>query len=284
MMETTLGRNGEIPATIYTDSAQLAQTLADYILANIAQAAKEGRTFYLGCPTGRSPFETYQEMGRRAGKRQQSLSHLVLVMMDDYVLPTADGGFEHCPADAHYSCRRFVYEDMQDVFNAGLPEEKQLKRENIWFPNPGNPAAYDQRIAEAGGVDLFIVASGASDGHIAFNPVGTSADSPSRIIELAEETRTDNLGTFPEFQSLEDVPKHGISIGLKSICEQSKQIVLIIHGEHKQTTVERLNALDSFCNEWPVSIVFNAAGTVSAWMDEAAATKMFTTEHTEDTE
>ncbi len=270
--KTVIGKGKNKKLTyVFSTPEDLAANLAEKILEMIKKAKINNKQFFLGCPTGRSPFDTYREIGKLAGERKQDLSHLILVMMDDYVLPDSNGGFKHCPSDAHYSCRRFVYEDMQAVFNEGLSEEKQLQRENIWFPDPSDPAAYDVRIKTAGGVDLFIVASGASDGHIAFNPAGTPSNAPSRIIRISESTRKDNLGTFPEFRNLSEVPEHGISIGLKSISELSKQIVLIIHGEHKQYSVQRLNKLDSFSKEWPVSIIYNALGEVSVWLDERAA-------------
>ena len=55
------------------------------------------------------------------------LGHLVIAMMDDYVVPAGDGGFEHCPADAHYSCRRFAREEITGPLNeaaaVGVPDE-----------------------------------------------------------------------------------------------------------------------------------------------------------------
>ncbi len=44
----------------------------------------------------------------------------------------------------------------------------------LWYADPADPAAYDRRIAAAGGIDLFLLASGASDGHVAFNPPGSA--------------------------------------------------------------------------------------------------------------
>jgi len=270
MKTSHLGIMNKIPVNLFADAESLARQLARYICDSIAKATAKQRPFYLGCPTGRSPFETYQHMGRVIAERQQDLSCLVLVMMDDYVVPAEEGGFQLCRPDAHYSCRRFAYTDMQDVFNAGIPSGKQLTRDRIWFPDPNDPGAYDQRIANAGGVDLFIVASGASDGHLAFNPAGLAVNSPSRIVELTDATRTDNLGTFPEFKEITEVPTHGLSIGLHVIAALSKEIVLILHGAHKAPSVERLNTLSSFDENWPVSIVFDARGSVTAYIDESA--------------
>ena len=54
--------------------------------------------------------------------------------------------------------------------------------------------AYDRRIADAGGVDLFVVAIGGDDGHVVFNPPGTLCESYTRIVELASTPGTTTLG------------------------------------------------------------------------------------------
>ena len=166
-------------------------------------AAKTG-PFLLGCPGGRSPRPVYAALAAH----RLDLSRLVIVMMDDYLIETQDG-FDHVDANAHYSCRRFARDEIQSVLNADLPPARRIPDTSIWFPDPRFPADYDRRISDAGGIDFFLLASGASDGHVAFNPQGSPADSITRIVTLAEQTRRDNLATFPDFASLDEVPRHG---------------------------------------------------------------------------
>jgi glucosamine-6-phosphate deaminase len=195
------------------------------------------------------------------------LSHLVIAMMDDYVVPAGDGGFEHCPAGAHYSCRRFVRDEIAEPLNeaaaAGVPDE------HVWLPDPRDPPAYRARLGDAGGVDLFIVASGASDGHVAFVKPGTPLDSDMAIIELAESTRRDNLATFPDFGSLDAVPGHGVSVGLGTIRDLSRQVRLIIHGEEKRLAARRVLEAGDFDPEWPATFIHRCRGA-QIWLDEAA--------------
>jgi glucosamine-6-phosphate deaminase len=180
-------------------------------------------------------------------------------MMDDYVVPTA-GGYEFCPAEAHYSCRRFAEEEIRAVFNRGLAPAMQLKRENVWFPDPARPQTYDERIQAAGGVDLFLLASGATDGHVAFNPPGTPADKATQIVPLANTTRHDNLATFPQFRSLAEVPAHGVSVGLGTIARLSREVLLVLHGAGKAPAFRQLVRCDGFTPRWPASIVFRCKG------------------------
>ena len=188
-------------------------------------------------------------------------------MMDDYVLPAVDGGYEHCPADAHYSCRRFAREEIAGLLDAsaavGIPPEQ------VWLPDPRDPSAYGDRLVEAGGVDLFIVASGASDGHVAFVKPGTPLDSGVSIIPLAETTRRDNMATFPEFDSLDEVPDHGVSVGLGTIRDVSAQVRLIIHGADKRTAATRVLEADDFDPAWPATFIHRCRGA-QIWLDEAA--------------
>ena len=52
---------------------------------------------------------------------------------------------------------------------------------------PADPEGYEQRLADAGGIDLFLLASGAGDGHVAFNPPGADRDT---FKDTAEATKT----------------------------------------------------------------------------------------------
>ena len=65
--------------------------------------------------------------------------------------------------------------------------------------------------------------------HIAFNEPGSSFDSETRVVDLDEQTIEDNSRFF---DSVDDVPKQAITMGLKTIMK-SKKIVLMANGVHK---------------------------------------------------
>ena len=153
-----------------------AEAIGSALAAEIAQRHdRPSGPFLLGCPGGRSLRTTYAALAR--GPR---LPRLVVVMMDEYV---------GAPADAHHSCTRFAHDEIAAPL--GVPPER------VWLPDPSEPEAYDDRIVDAGGIDLFLLASGASDGHVAFCPPGSPRDGRTAVLELAESTRRDNLATFP---------------------------------------------------------------------------------------
>jgi glucosamine-6-phosphate deaminase len=234
---------------VFADADELGARLADEILT--AYDADGGGQFLLGCPGGRSPRSTY----RALAARQRRLDRLVVVMMDEYVV---DG--RAAAADAHYSCRRFASEE--------LARPLVLRPEQVWLPDPADPASYDEQIAAAGGIDLFLLASGASDGHVAFLTPGSPRGGRTAVVELAESTRRDNLATFPDFESVDAVPRHGVSVGLATIAD-ARRVRLVLHGRDKRHAAERLLALDAFDPSWPASIVHDCVDA-QIWLDEAA--------------
>lgn len=240
---------------IYPDPESLGEALAGDILRGLADSTRKGRRFLLGCPAGRSQQRTLRALGRLAARKRQSLANLVVVMMDDYVL-RRDGRWIFPSANAHFSCHRYAQRGVLRVLNHGQPKERRVSPENVWFPDPAAPRDYDRRLKAAGGVDLFLLASGTSDGHVAFNRPGSRADSPTRILRIADATRRDNMATFPRFRTLSEVPRHGVSVGLGTIARLSKAVALIIHGEAKQRAVRTLLSRRRFRRSWPVSIIY----------------------------
>src|SRR5688500_212688 len=154
----------------------IGEDVAERLLARIESARVEGKRFLLGSPTGRTPKPVYAAMARRLAETPQDIAHVVLVMMDEYLVE-GTRGLEYAPASALWSCRYFARVEIAERLNAGLSRNRHLKESSIWFPDPRDPAAYDARIADAGGIDYFILASGASDGHVAFNQPGSARDS-----------------------------------------------------------------------------------------------------------
>ncbi|MBK7834271.1 MAG: hypothetical protein IPJ56_18365 [Gemmatimonadetes bacterium] len=120
-----------------------------------------------------------------------------------------------------------------------------------------------------GGIDCFVLASGASDGHVAFNPPGSPRDSRTRIIPLSEETRRDNLQTFPSFGTLETVPHHGVSVGVATIAA-SREAIMLAMGVGKRLTVSRMRAADCYQADWPATLIHDVA-TAQIVVDAAAS-------------
>ena len=200
----------------------------------LAREIAELRPSLLGCPGGRSLVSTYRALAAAGA----DLSATTIVMMDEYV--------PEPPPDAHHSCRAFALREIAAPLG--------IAPERVWLPDPEDSDAYDERIEAAGGIDLFLLASGASDGHVAFLAPGSPLEGRTSVVRLAESTRRDNLATFPAFSSVDEVPEHGVSVGLATI-RAARRLRLVLHGPHKREATERLLALDGFDPDWPASVV-----------------------------
>lgn len=88
---------------------------------------------------------------------------------------------------------------------------------------------------------------------MAFNPPGSPVTSRTRIVELARQTRVDNLATFPEFEALEDVPGHGLTVGVATIVENSRAAAMVVTGADKQTAFGRLASSGGYDPQWPAT-------------------------------
>src|SRR5208337_3033271 len=88
--------------------------------------------------------------------------------------------------------------------------------------------AYEQAIADAGGIDLQLLGIGRT-GHIGFNEPGSGRDSRTRLIALDRITRADAASDFFGESS---VPRRAITMGVGTILS-AKRILLLALGEHK---------------------------------------------------
>jgi len=229
----------------------LARNLALEILK---QLKKRGR-FVLGCPGGRSLKKTYYYLGRLSYELNISLDQLTIIMMDEYV-EKIRGQYKLVNPDSHFSCVRFSKQVIKRLLNYKKNHITSLKTKNILFPDIENPNAYDSIIKKLGGIDIFLLASGSSDGHVAFNNAYSKLSQKTHITKLSIKTRKDNMKTFPNFEKLNEVPKYGLTVGLKTISSLAKKGILVLTGEEKKEALRKIKKLNKFDVIWPVSIVF----------------------------
>ena len=88
---------------------------------------------------------------------------------------------------------------------------------------------YDNLISELGGIDLQLLGIGL-DGHIGFNEPDDNFTKATHIVTLDPSTIEANARFF---QSIDDVPKKAITMGMGAIM-QAKKILLIANGKNKK--------------------------------------------------
>lgn len=235
----------------------IGEYVASQLLERIARARHGGRRFLLGFPTGRTPRPILQEMARRLSVTTQDLSHVVLVMMDEYLV-SVSGALAYASGDEPWSAQSFARVQIVGPLNAVLAPAHRLREDSVWFPDPRNPAEYENRITDAGGIAFFLLACGATDGHVAFNSPGSARESRTRIIPLSDDTRRDNLQTFPTFGTLANVPHHGVSVGIATIASSS-EAMMVVWGVGKRLTLSRMRGAERYDPLWPATVIHECA-------------------------
>ena len=199
-----------------------------------------------------------------------ALDHVVIVMMDEYLVDSTEGLVAE-DVDALHSCTRFARVEIVGPLNVAAPAGRGIAAEHLWVPDPADPGAYDTLLTDAGGIDLFLLASGASDGHLAFNPPGSALDSTTRVVALPDTTRTDNLATFPSFGGdLDAVPRHGVTVGLGTVRTQSASVLMLVHGEGKGLAARRIAGAEHHDVDWPATVLADCTDA-HLFVDLAAA-------------
>jgi glucosamine-6-phosphate deaminase len=248
-----------------------------HVAASIARAVDaavgRGDTFVLGCPSGRSPAPVLAHLAREVAVRDLDLRGLRVVMMDEYVVPDGAGGFAAVDPEEPHSCRGFALREIVAPLNRAARPGRGLDAAQVWIADPADPSAFEDVLTRLGGIDLFLLATGASDGHVAFNPPGSAHDSRTRIIELAQTTRADNVNTFPAFGSLDRVPTHGITVGVGTILGHSRRAVMVAHGPDKARSVDRIVHAAGYDPAWPATVVVECREP-SLILDQAAAARL----------
>ncbi|MQA78584.1 MAG: hypothetical protein GEV10_08905 [Streptosporangiales bacterium] len=258
-----------VPVTVFASPEELGRAAAREVADGIAAAYDAGSWYVLGCPGGRTPRTTYQALADEVARRGLALDHVVIAMVDDYVSVGPGGERRRVPIEASYSCHRFARDEIQAPLNAAS-RGSRIPDDHVWLPDPAAPEEYDIRLSERGGVALFLLASGAGDGHVAFNPPGAGRDTRTRVVTIPASTKRDNLGTFPEFGSPGEVPDHGVTVGVETIVGSARRLLMLVHGTHKRTALARLAAADAYDPSWPATVVAEGADA-DIYADAAAA-------------
>jgi glucosamine-6-phosphate deaminase len=205
---------------------ELCRALADEVEALVKSRAAEGKPVVLGLATGSTPLPFYAELIRRHREEGLSFANVVSFNLDEY-----EGlGRDH---ERSYWCEMWK----------NLFDHVDVKPENVSVPpsvseDPDQAAAeYEAAIQAAGGIDWQLLGIG-GEGHIGFNEKGSTVDSRTRRVTLARKTIVD---AAPGFGGEENVPTHAITMGVATILE-AKRVVLMARGASKKEIVHRAMA------------------------------------------
>lgn len=221
----------------------------------LIETVKHNPYAVLGLATGTTPLGLYKRLIADHKENGTSYKHIRAVNLDEYKgLPK-----DH-PQSYAYFMRKNLFDHIDiDLNNTyienGMAEDDQAECKR-----------YDE-ILEKYPRDIQLLGLG-SNGHIAFNEPNTPFDSMTHVVTLAESTVKDNARLFSD---ISEVPRKAYTMGLKSIM-QAKKIIVLANGLNKAEIVARL-MYGSPSEELPASILYNHKDC-TVILDEDAASKL----------
>lgn len=177
----------------------------------------------LGLATGSTPIGAYKQLVEWYKKGDIDFSNVTTVNLDEYC---------GLATENDQSYRYFMNHNLFQYINI-----------NINNTNVPNGLAkdynvecirYDNLIGDLGGIDLQLLGIG-HNGHIGFNEPDVSFEKTTHIVDLDETTIKANARFF---DTIEEVPQKAITMGIKSIM-QAKKVLLIANGPDKKEIVEK---------------------------------------------
>ncbi|HIY59011.1 MAG TPA: glucosamine-6-phosphate deaminase [Candidatus Tetragenococcus pullicola] len=123
---------------------------------------------------------------------------------------------------------------------------------------------YDQIISE-NPIDVQILGIG-QNGHIGFNEPGTPFDTSTHVVKLTESTINANKRNF---ENVNDVPTHALSMGIGSIMK-AKKIILLAYGKAKAEAIKGM-VEGEITPDLPASVLQNHPDVVVIVDEEAAS-------------
>ncbi|EXJ59451.1 glucosamine-6-phosphate deaminase [Cladophialophora psammophila CBS 110553] len=210
---------------IRDDKDSASKYAARYIINRInASAPTPQRPFVLGLPTGSSPEIIYKYLVEAHKAGEVSFANVVTFNMDEYVgLPEEHPESYHSFMYKHFFAHVDINPENVNILNGNAPD---LRAEC---------AAYEEKIARAGGIDLFLGGIG-PDGHIAFNEPGSSLRSRTRVKTLAEDTIRANSRFFGG--DLSQVPKQALTVGVATVMD-AREVLVIVLGSNKAVALAK---------------------------------------------
>lgn len=176
----------------------------------------------LGLATGSTPISTYEHLIKSYENGDLDFSRVTTVNLDEYkgLSPENDQSYRY-------------------FMNEHLFKSVNVRPEATHVPNGLEPDAdkacndYNQIIADCGGIDLQLLGLGLN-GHIGFNEPAADFAKKTHCVDLTESTINANSRFFA---SMDEVPKQAYTMGIQTIME-AKKVIVIVNGKAKAEIVK----------------------------------------------
>jgi len=192
----------------------------------------------LGLATGSTPEGMYAEFCRKYKEGKVDFSGVTTVNLDEYC---------GLPSDHPQSYLTFMKEKLFNYVNLN-PEKTFLPNGNT-SDHAAEATRYEEMVEKLGFADIQVLGVG-RNGHIGFNEPAEALFTKTHLTALTKDTVRANSRFFA---SVDEVPKHAITMGVGTIMA-AKQIVLLASGEGKRPAISTLlgGMIDTIC---PVTLL-----------------------------
>lgn len=232
----------------YEELSQKAFEVMKEVVANKPDAV-------LGLATGSTPLGLYAKMAEDHKTNKTSYKNIKTVNLDEYVGLGAS------------SDQSYVYFMKENLFRHLDIDPANTNIENGLATDAEAECDRYNQLLETLVPDLQLLGLG-SNGHIAFNEPGTSFDSVTHVVQLAESTIKDNSRLFAD---ISEVPTSAFTMGLKNIMA-AKKILVLANGANKAKAVAAM-AYGDVTENVPASILQKHPNCILI-VDEAAASML----------
>ncbi len=200
------------------DYAQMSRMAANIISAQVILKPD----CILGLATGSTPIGTYDQLIEWYKKGDVDFSQVTTINLDEYkgLSPENDQSYRY-------------------FMNTHLFDHVNIDKAKTFVPNglEGDSEKacydYDKIIAGFGGIDLQLLGLG-NNGHIGFNEPDEAFAKGTHCVSLTQSTIDANARFFA---SLDDVPKEAYTMGIRTIM-QAKKVLVVVNGRQKAGIVK----------------------------------------------
>lgn len=199
---------------------------------------KEKPQSKLGLATGSSPIGLYDELVKAQKEGEISFHWAKSINLDEYV------GID---PENEQSYQYFMDHYLFDRVN--------IKKENTHLPKADTndekyAEEYNKLLDEFGPRDIQVLGIG-GNGHLAFNEPADKLNQRTSIVKLTDETIKANSRFF---DSVDDVPKYAVSMGMADAFN-AKTLIVIASGKAKAAAVKKIIEDDKIDTNFPASLL-----------------------------
>ena len=221
---SVLTRFEKIPTHIYATMDEGSLEIANEIANDIREKQKNDENFVLVLPGGRSPLTVFQHLINIHKKEKLSFANVIVFLLYEF-----------------YPLTNKANSNLRQLREAFL-NHVDIPAKNIFYPDGFMNKndiydfckSYENKIKECGGIDFMLLGIGMA-GTIGLNSSGALISSRTNFALMDNTSRKESAQLF---SSIENVPAGVITMGLGTIME-AKKVVLISWGESKAAIIKK---------------------------------------------